>query len=113
MKPQTPLKDGKMNAMVDPKTIQKYLAGQASDEESQQCEAFLSDPQNEVDFDEIDRDSLLETVRNFSDDTTQVAVNKDLVQQLRSMVPTRPIGQGWNATRVGKQRRDSVLRCSN
>ncbi len=81
-----------MNAIMDPSLLKKFLAGNATDEEIQLCEAFLADTANDLDLDETPRDSLLETLRNLKQDET-ITQSKDLIDKIHGMMPKRSIGQ--------------------
>lgn len=89
-----------MNAMIDPSLLNKYLAGDATDIETQQCEAFLNDPANRdqcnpSDLESKPQDSLVETLRNLGDQTIELDLeNSDsekLVEQIQSLVPAMEI----------------------
>jgi len=75
---------------MDPTLLKKYLAGNASDEEVQQCERYLSDPANEVLQDEIVWDSLLDTILNVDRDTASDQIGH-LVEEIQTLDARRSI----------------------
>lgn len=90
-----------MNAMIDNSLLKRYLAGEASDDEVQQCEAYLGDPANqdeasrESEFDPLPDDSLVETLRHLGGQTVELDVDSNsanLVERIQSLVPSQSIG---------------------
>ncbi len=88
--------------MIKPSILSKYLAGDATDEETQLCEEFLQEPGSiEELMGQRDStpagDSLLETLRNLGNRTTQHdrenVEPKSLVEQIQSLVASQPVGQ--------------------
>ena len=79
-----------MNAM-DPSLLKKYLAGDTDDHESQLCERYLNDPNNQVQADDVDSDSLIDTIRSVDNSANDTDVD-ELVEQIQKLVPRRTIG---------------------
>lgn len=88
--------------MIKPTILSRYLAGDATDEESQLCEELLNEPRSvehligELEANPTD-DSLLETLRNLENHSTQFnlenAEPKSLVEQIQSLVANQSVGQ--------------------
>lgn len=90
-----------MNAMIDNSLLKRYLAGEASDDEVQQCEAYLGDPANqceasrESEFGSLPVDSLVETLRHLGGQTVELDTDSNsanLVERIQSLVPRQSIG---------------------
>ena len=80
-----------MNAM-DPTLLKKFLAGDTNIQEAHLCEQYLSDPANRVQEDEVDSDSLIDTIRSVGTEANDTDV-EELVEQIQKIGPRRAISQ--------------------
>lgn len=75
--------------MIEVEVMRKYLAGEASPEQMQRCEAYLNDPANSAKIEETGGDSLMETLRQLHQSTPieplHETVNQSLVQNIRRL----------------------------
>ncbi|MEM9942257.1 MAG: serine/threonine-protein kinase, partial [Planctomycetota bacterium] len=80
-----------MNETMDPEILQRFLNGNATEDEAQLCESFLKTA-TDISPDLGRSNSLLDTLNNLSGEQTLSPLD-DLIEKIQSVGPKKSIGQ--------------------